>query len=226
MNHNLVISLIVFLMTVLISTTDSLAAHPPRINVGAFSKGLLDGWEPKIFAGKTDYTIVVDTTLTPQLKVLKASSRRGASGLVYKKRFDLEQTPWLHWSWKTEQMFTKLEQSKRNGDDFVARLYIIIDGGMSFWKTYALNYVWSTSFSTGTSWPNPYTSKTTMFAVESGNNKLGTWQHYSRNVRDDLQKLTGKSVRYIDAIAIMTDSDNAGQQATTFYGDIYFTTNL
>jgi len=29
-------------------------------------------------------------------------------------------------------------------------------------------------------------------------------------------------VRYIDVIAIMTDTDNSGQQAHAYYGDIYF----
>jgi hypothetical protein len=62
-----------------------------------------------------------------------------------------------------------------------------------------------------------------MFAVESGDAKLGQWQHYKRNVREDLRHLIGKDVRYIDMVAIMTDSDDTGQKTTTYYGDIFFT---
>lgn len=224
--------LMVFLCGFLISSTYSFAASPPpantkdRIYVGAFSKGNLEGWKQKTFAGKTEYSLVIDKNLTPQLHVLQANSGHGASGLVFTKRINLEQTPWLHWSWKTEHLYTKLDERKKNGDDFVARIYIILDGGMFFWNTHALNYVWSSFFKTGASWPNPYTSNATMFAVESGDSKLRQWQHYSRNVRDDLKQLMGKDVRYVDAIAVMTDSDNTGQKATTFYGDIYFSASL
>ena len=64
-----------------------------------------------------------------------------------------------------------------------------------------------------------------MLAVESGNARLGQWQHYRRNVREDLRQFIGKEIRYIDAVAIMTDSDNSGQKAVTCYGDIFFTSH-
>jgi hypothetical protein len=51
---------------------------------------------------------------------------------------------------------------------------------------------------------------------------LGKWVSYKRNVLEDLKEIVGKEVRYIDAIAVMTDSDSSAQQATTYYGDIYF----
>jgi hypothetical protein len=121
-----------------------------------------------------------------------------------------------------EKLYSNLDESKKQGDDFVARIYLIIDGGLFFWKTRALNYVWSSSFTRGQAWPNPFTANATMLAVESGGKNLGKWLHYSRNVREDLKEFVGKEVRYIDSVALMTDSDNAGQQATTYYGDIYF----
>ncbi|MDT8375863.1 MAG: DUF3047 domain-containing protein, partial [Mariprofundaceae bacterium] len=50
-------------------------------------------------------------------------------------------------------------------------------------------------------------------------------QHYRRNVREDLRRFIDKDIRYIDAVAIMTDSDNSGQKAVTSYGDIFFTSH-
>jgi hypothetical protein len=99
---------------------------------------------------------------------------------------------------------------------------VVVDGGFFFWKTIALNYVWSSSHQTGNKWDNPFTSNATMFAVESGKKNLGAWQHYKRNIREDLKQLTGKDEQYIDAIAIMTDTDNTGLSATTYFGDIFF----
>ena len=44
-----------------------------------------------------------------------------------------------------------------------------------------------------------------------------------RNVREDLKAVFGKDITSIDAIAIMTDTDNTGKEAHASYGDIYFT---
>ena len=194
-----------------------------QLQIGLFSQGNIEGWENRSFAGDTAYSLV---TAPGRGEVLKASSDAAASGLFRKMRIDLEKTPWINWSWKTEQLFSGLNEAEKAGDDFVARLYIVIDGGLFFWNTRALNYVWSSSQTTGSLWPNPFTSNATMFAIESGNAGIGQWQHYSRNVREDLRQFTGKNIRYIDAVAIMTDSDNSGQQATTYYGDISFTSHI
>ena len=38
----------------------------------------------------------------------------------------------------------------------------------------------------------------------------------------DLQKLFGEDLSYIDAVALMSDTDNSGGQVFAFYGDIWF----
>jgi len=194
--------------------------HAETIHVGQFSAGTLHGWEEKEFDGKTKYQLVVDETT--QQKVLQAQSNKGASGLFREQRIDLNKTPYLNWSWKTTSYFDAINENEKAGDDFVARIYVVVDGGFFFWKTIALNYVWSSSHQKGDKWDNPFTANATMFAVESGKKNLGKWQHYKRNIREDLKRLTGKDEQYIDAIAIMTDTDNTGLSATTYFGDIFF----
>lgn len=213
----------------IVPATSTHVANPALttdITIGHFSQGDLTGWEEKEFSGQTDYQIVTDTSTSANTgkakKILKANSNNSASGLFKEQRIDLQKTPYLHWSWKTQHLYSGLNEVKKEGDDFVARIYIVIDGGMFIWKTKALNYVWSSSFKENEFWPNPYTSNAIMFAVESGTKNIGKWVKYKRNVSVDLQKVLGKEVRYIDAIAVMTDSDSSGQQATTYYGDIYF----
>ncbi len=191
--------------------------------IGQFSAGTLHGWQEKKFKGFTQYDFVFDDNI--QKKVLKATSQAGASGLFFESKIDLAATPWLNWSWRTDSLLKGINENEKNGDDFTARIYVVIDGGFFFWKTLALNYVWSSSHQQGEKWDNPYTANATMFAVASGAQELGRWQQYKRNVRDDLRTLVGKDMRYIDAIAIMTDTDNSGLQATTYFGDITFTSD-
>lgn len=186
--------------------------------IGQFSTGDLDGWEEKSFAGNTHYEIVD----TEQGKVLQARAQGSASGMFKKVRIDLTRTPWLHWSWRVDETLTGNDERSKAGDDYPARVYVVVDGGMFFWRTQAVNYVWSSNQPLGTSWPNAFTGNAMMIAVRSGSGDTGRWVQERRNVREDLKRLFGKDITHIDAVAVMTDSDNTGQSVSASYGDIYF----
>jgi len=188
--------------------------------IGPFSQGMHENWQTKEFDEHTTYEIIFDKSLNKT--VLKANSQQSASGLFFSQKIDLEKTPWINWSWATQKGYDNPIERKKQGDDFVARLYLIIDGGLFFWNTRALNYVWSSSNEVGQSWLNPYTSNNMMKVVETGQVGFGLWQYYSRNVLDDINTLIGTEIRYIDAVAVMTDSDDTKQRALTYYGDIFF----
>ncbi len=111
----------------------------------------------------------------------------------------------------------------KDGDDYSARVYVVVSGGVFFWRTRAINYVWSSNQPVGTSWPNAFTDNALMLAVRSGkSNDVGRWVQERRNVREDLRQLLGKEITQIDAVAVMTDSDNTQQSTSATYGDIYF----
>jgi hypothetical protein len=59
-----------------------------------------------------------------------------------------------------------------------------------------------------------------MVAVESGDEKAGTWVTEERNVYEDYRRLFGEEPPMIGAVALMTDTDNTGGEATAYYGDI------
>jgi hypothetical protein len=93
-----------------------------------------------------------------------------------------------------------------------------------FWNTKAINYVWASGQAKAKSWPNPFAGDHVMMkAVRSGDDKTSFWCNEKRNIREDFKKLMNEDIRTIDAIAIMTDTDNAGGHAISYYGDIYFT---
>jgi len=50
--------------------------------------------------------------------------------------------------------------------------------------------------------------------------KAGAWVSESRNIFDDYKTAFGKEPPMITGIAIMTDSDNTGESALAYYGDI------
>jgi hypothetical protein len=64
-----------------------------------------------------------------------------------------------------------------------------------------------------------------MIALRASNDQTGNWYTEKRNVCADLKQQFGEKIRYIDAVALMTDTDNAHGKVTAYYGDIYFSKN-
>ena len=185
---------------------------------GDFGAGNLTGWQEKTFKNKTLYELVQ----SDGRMVLKADSKASASGLYKEIKIDLVNTPCLNWSWKVNDVFTGLDETTKTGDDYPARVYVVFSGGLFFWKTRALNYVWSNGRPMGSAWPNAYTDRSVNVAAQSGPDRVGQWVHQSRNIRDDYRRLVGEDIKQVDAVAIMTDTDNSGRSATAFYGEVRF----
>ena len=192
-----------------------------NIAIGKFSGSSLDGWKEKSFSGSTNYRFVT----TDGKVVLLAESNGAASGLFYEKEIDLLKTPVINWSWKVDKVLKDAKETTKKGDDYPARVYVIFSGGIFFWRTRAINYVWSNNQKIGTTWPNAYTGNAQMIAVRTGGDQAGQWMKEKRNIREDYKQLFGEDIDSADAIAIMTDTDNTGGHAVAYYGDIYLTSH-
>lgn len=207
----------IFLLVFLIR---QVSAEENPVVIAKFSEENLDNWERKSFKGETDYKIF---TLDNQ-SVLKADSKGTASGLYKERKIDLSKTPFLNWSWRIENRLKPADEETKAGDDYAARIYVVISGGLAFWRTQAINYVWANTSPKGKTWPNAFAGKNAvMIALRSAEDPTGTWQKEKRNIADDLKQQFGENVRFIDAVAIMSDTDNTEDQMTAYFGDIFFT---
>lgn len=193
-----------------------------KLVIGSFSSATLAGWESKEFKGVTNYQLI---DLAGN-KVLKAESEGTASGLFKKQRVDLRKTPFMNWRWRIEKRLGKLNEQTKSGDDYAARVYVVISGGLAFWRTRAINYVWASTSSKGQIWPNAFAGDhAMMIALRSASDETGTWYSEKRNIPDDLKRHFGEDIRYIDAVAVMTDTDNSKSSSMSYYGDIVFSAN-
>ncbi|MEE9320688.1 MAG: DUF3047 domain-containing protein [Granulosicoccus sp.] len=184
-----------------------------------FPDANLDLWTEQELTGHTRYDLVS----VQGVPVLRGSTSGKASLLYHEQQIDLEKSPWLDWSWKVDHIISGFDEKSRAGDDFPARLYIIVRTGFLPWETLALNYVWSSSTPVGSLWFSPFTDKSAMIAVQSGNEKVGLWTHQRRNVKDDFKTAFGMDIKAIDGFAVMVDGDNTSSSATAWFGDIRFT---
>ena len=129
----------------------------------------------------------------------------------------------MNWSWSIENRLDVKNEKIKSGDDYAARIYVVVDGGILLWRTRAVNYVWANKASKGEIWPNAFAGKhAMMMALRSRQDKTSTWYSEKRNVYEDLKRLFGKEFHSIDAIALMTDTDNSHGHVKSYYGDIYF----
>lgn len=189
------------------------------IPLGKFSRNRLDGWEQKSFKGETRYHLQKLDGVT----ALFADSHASGSGLFKEQTIDLEQTPVLNWTWRIANRLPGLDEQSKAGDDYAARVYVVVKGGLAFWQTKAINYVWAGNSAKDSVWPNAFAGDhAMMLALRGPEAPLNSWQTEKRNVRADFKKLFGEDVRRIDAVAIMTDTDNSNGSVSAVYGDIWF----
>jgi hypothetical protein len=192
------------------------------------------------FRGKkrpTEYTLVADEGRV----ALRARADAAASGIVRRLRVDPHALPMLAWSWKVTRLLEKSDIARRGGDDFPARLYVNFDLDASSLSlagraelalarllygpevpAAVLCYVWDTRAPLGSIVPSPFTSRVRILVAESGPARLGRWVAYERNVAQDYLRAFGTAPPAISGVVLMTDTDNTGERAETFYGDVEF----
>ena len=127
------------------------------------------------------------------------------------------------------------------GDDFAARVYVTFELDpatlpaaermkLSFARAVygegvpaaALCYVWDGKSPRDTIVPSAYTERVRMVVAESGAALTGQWVHMQRNIRDDYRRAFGAEPGGVTGVIVSTDTDNTGESAMAFYGDISF----
>lgn len=209
-------------------------------SLGDPSAGLPSAWKPLYFKKIENHTqyswIQEDGTL-----VIKATAVASASGLIREGRVDPREYPILQWRWKVRNILKKGDLFRKEGDDYPARIYVTFEydarslsflekikfeTAKLFYGQYpplvAINYIWANKAPKGLVVPNPYTDRAMMIVVESGEEKLNQWIAEERNVYEDYRQVFKRDPPMISGVAIMTDTDNTGESAIAFYGDILF----
>ena len=241
------LTIVIFTVTIPLPIFFSTAFAQPGdfIEVGKFSaeavgNTLPAGWKPLTFKKierHTAYTLVKDGNTV----VVKAVAESSASGLVREIKINPQEYPIAQWRWKVSNILKKGDVHRTEGDDYPARIYITFEYDTNklgfFEKTKyemikllygqyppigAINYIWESKAPKGTMIPNPYTDRVIMIVVESGGEKLNQWVSEERNLYEDYKKAFGEDPPMISGVAMMTDTDNTGESATAYYGDIIF----
>jgi hypothetical protein len=216
---------------------DAIAALPfSSLRPGA---ALPEWLQPYVFPNRprTSYALVADAGRT----VLRAFADASASGLFRPMEADLRAHTIVAWRWKVTRLVEKGDLRKKAGDDYAARLYVGFDidpaalavreraklelaRAMSGVKVPAasLCYVWDRHAPAETFAPSAYTESVHMVVAQSGTARLGTWTAHERDLAADFRRAFGpvQELPKVCALIVATDTDDTGEQAEAFYGDV------
>ena len=203
------------------------------------SSGLPQGWEPWILSPakkKTRY----DTRGQNGDTVIVAHAESSASGLARRMNIDPAALPWIEWRWRVDALIPGADNTDRYAEDSPVRVVLAFDGDRRklpvrdqlFFEQakllsggrdipYAtLMYIWENRQPVGTVLTNPHTSRVRKIVVGSGEDGLGHWQTYRRNIVEDYRRAYGYEPGRLIGIAIHTDTDNTRQSVSARYGKI------
>ena len=194
----------------------------------------LNNWEPVHFPKikkHSAYEAISENGKT----YLKAASDASASGLVYKKTFNIYDHPRLRWRWRVDHVYDKGNTREKSGDDYPLRIYVMFQydsakAGLPDRVFYGsakvlygqypphstLNYVWASREEEEGIITSPYTDRAKIIILQKGKKKLSMWVEESVTILEDYQKAFGQSPPNMASIAIMNDSDNTGGKSVSY----------
>ena len=190
----------------------------------------LEHWEDLTFEN-----IEQHSTYDVKESVLIAKSNASASGIKFKKTYDIYKYPVLSFKWKINNVYEKGDATIKSGDDYPIRIYVMFEYNpdkASFFESVqyefaksiydeypphsSVNYIWSNKIQKEKIITSAYTDRSKMIVINSGEKNINSWQEHSVNVLEDYKKAFGENPPRNVTLAIMSDSDNTGETSLSY----------
>lgn len=145
--------------------------------------------------------------------------------------------PWvLSWQWRTEKRLKNAEFATRDGDDYAARVYVLLDYPLDtlpfltrqkvrLARTFydpdlpaaTLSYVWDNKKSPDTHARSAYTDQVEMKVLRGPEAPLEAWLDEKIDLRADAIAAFGSAPRRIIGVVFAADSDNTEASAESYF---------
>ena len=194
----------------------------------------LEQWTPLFFPAIARHSLY-KVVLLEDKKVLLAKSNGSASGIVFKKRFDVYDFPRMRWSWRIENVYEKGDVTRKEGDDYPIRIYVIFrydPARVTLWERMkykaarlvygeyppdsTINYIWANRPHKQRIITSSYSDRARMVILEYGAERAGVWVEEDVNILEDYVRAFGTTPPRQASIAIMNDSDDTGEESTSY----------
>lgn len=199
-----------------------------------------DAWQPFPLPGKR--FAAFELASQPAGAALSVSADGSVS--ILRRRFEkgLPDVDRIAFSWRVDGLPDDARLGEAGRDDAPVRILLSFDGDRSKWTglnhrmsemsrlltgeelPYAtLMYVWANHDAPETVIVNARTDRIRKVVVESGEQQVGHWRDYQRDIRADFVRAFGEEPGPLRAVAIMTDTDNTQSSLRAWYGRMILT---
>ncbi len=199
-----------------------------------------DGWtlrkRPFLTTGKAQWVE------KDGIKAVELSSNAALTFLEKTVSIDLKEYPWVSWQWRVDNILPGIDERTKQGDDHPIRIFFVFEpdpSKQSFWFRMKrilyldlyhghpmggrfTEYLWSSHLEEGTIMADPGKPKQKLIVVEGGDQNIGKWLFYERNLYKDFVDLYGEEPRKLIFIGILNDMDQTGGKAVSYIVDLCF----
>ena len=188
---------------------------PPRLP----ADGVPAGWKAKEFVGQASVELVRDEARL----ALRLRSERSSFALYRDVVVDLNEFPFLSWSWKVVRLPVDGDVRDRAADDQAAQVYVIFPRWPAPLKTSdVIGYVWDSRAPVGTHLTSTQAGNVKIIVVESGRGQADTWRVERRDLAKDYADLFGRPAPRVGQVAVMIDTNDTRGTAEALIGDLIF----
>ena len=214
MKKSFVVLFLLLLASGIVSATIVLSDEPKLVRTvedfSSFKEGSFpEGWKSRGGEGSEVYRVRSDHE-----PYLEANARESAVTIAKEFEYDLTEYPYLSWQWRVIELPKGGDERYKKTGDSAAAIYVIFEGRL---RPKNIKYVWSASLPRGTTTESPYNSKTKIVVIQNQSSSMAEWISEKVNVYADYQRLFGGETESVQAIGLMSDSDNTQSTAVAHY---------
>ena len=125
----------------------------------------------------------------------------------------------LRWRWRVHRLPAGGNENDKETNDSAAAVRLVFG---SKYRPKTLKYVWSATLPVGTQTESPHHESTKVIVLKSGSGNTGKWIWEEVNAYEDYKRVFGSDPRLVQAVAVLTDSDNTNSLVKADYDDIAF----
>lgn len=193
--------------------------------VDQFNEALHQSWKGRYKNFEDYYKIITED----ENRVLSAESIGSDCFIAKKIKVDIVKYPFLNWQWKVVQFPEKGDESRKENCDVPASIAVVFNKSKIFPQS--IKYSWSTTLKQDSITKSPFAfwpARCDIHVVRSGESKKGEWITEKINILEDYKKFYNRlnvKSKKLEAIVIMTDSDNTNTISSACYDNIYFSSH-
>jgi hypothetical protein len=150
-------------------------------------------------------------------------------------KFDVYEFSRVRWRWKVEKVYPRGDATKKVGDDYPMRVYVIFefdpakagffeklkyDSAKLIYGEYpphsSLNYIWANRAHAAKIITSSYTDQVKLIVKEYGAGKVGRWVEEDADILADYRAAFNAEPPATASLAVMCDADNTSDKGVGY----------